>query len=54
MQARLSILEIHSRDMPGVRSAAFMKQVAAKCVGFNGADLRFLTVQATKASIDRK
>lgn len=52
-QARLTILEIHTRDWVPAPSRSFLSELAARCTGYCGADLKALCAEAALAALRR-
>ncbi|XP_060773730.1 ATPase family AAA domain-containing protein 2B isoform X3 [Neoarius graeffei] len=52
-QARKHILEIHTRDWNPKLSDSFMDELAEKCVGYCGADIKALCTEASLAALRR-
>ncbi|KAK3516621.1 hypothetical protein QTP70_022045, partial [Hemibagrus guttatus] len=53
-QARKHILEIHTRDWNPKLSDSFMDELAEKCVGYCGADIKALCTEASLAALRRR
>ncbi|KAF7690332.1 hypothetical protein HF521_012136 [Silurus meridionalis] len=53
-QARKHILEIHTRDWNPKLSDSFMEELAEKCVGYCGADIKALCTEASLAALRRR
>lgn len=52
-KARLSILEIHTRDWHPAPSPALLSELAARCTGYCGADLKALCSEAALVALRR-
>ncbi|CAN8001799.1 unnamed protein product [Ixodes hexagonus] len=52
-QARLTILEIHTRDWVPAPGRPFLSELAARCTGYCGADLKALCAEAALAALRR-
>ncbi|KAI5611234.1 ATPase family AAA domain-containing protein 2B [Silurus asotus] len=53
-QARKHILEIHTRDWNPKLSDSFMEELAEKCVGYCGADIKALCTEVSLAALRRR
>lgn len=52
-QARLTILEIHTRDWVPPPGRPFLSELSARCTGYCGADLKALCAEAALAALRR-
>lgn len=52
-QARLSILEIHTREWRPAPSPALLSELAARCTGYCGADIKALCSEAALVALRR-
>ncbi|KAM8966813.1 ATPase family AAA domain-containing protein 2-like [Pelodytes ibericus] len=52
--ARLEILKIHTRDWTPKLSEMFLNELAEKCVGYCGADIKSLCAEATLCALRRR
>ncbi|CAM1299308.1 ATAD2B (predicted), partial [Pycnogonum litorale] len=54
LKARESIMEIHTKDWKPPLTSSFVSEIARKCVGYCGADVKALCAEATLIALRRR